>query len=124
MESKSPIDPRKTPCRYGFIGLGVMGWGMAYNLRSFVPSSSRLTICEISEERREQWVLQAPGPVYVGKTPKAVAQNSVGWLLSHGGLITKCSNRMLSSQCYLKDLTCGMSSRIQKRGFWQQSQSS
>ena len=53
-----------------------MGWGMAYNLRSFVPSSARLTICEISEELRRHWVLQAPGPVYVGKTPKAVAENS------------------------------------------------
>lgn len=70
------IDPRKTPLRYGFIGLGTMGWGMAYNLRSFVPSSARLTICETSEEMRRHWVLQAPGPVYVGKTPKAVAENS------------------------------------------------
>lgn len=77
MESEPAVDPKATPCRYGFIGLGVMGWGMAYNLRSYVPSSARMTVCEISEGRRGQWVLQAPGPVYVGKTPRAVVENSV-----------------------------------------------
>ena len=65
------------PLRYGFIGLGVMGWGMANNLRSKIPESSSLCVCEISKERLIKWLAQAPGPVSVAETPKEVVEQSV-----------------------------------------------
>lgn len=63
--------------RYGFIGLGVMGWGMANNLRARLSESSSLCVCEISKARLDQWLAQAPGPVSVATTPKEVAEHSV-----------------------------------------------
>lgn len=65
------------PLRYGFIGLGVMGWGMANNLRSKVPETASLCVCEISKERLVKWVAQSPGPVSVANTPKEVIEQSV-----------------------------------------------
>ena len=65
--------------RYGFIGIGVMGWGMANNLRAKLPPNATLVVCEINKERLEQWLGQAPGLVSVATTPKAVAEQSVRW---------------------------------------------
>lgn len=65
------------PLRFGFIGLGVMGFGMANNLRSKIPSSSQLCICEIVRERRDGWLRQAPGEVVTASTPAEVAEQSV-----------------------------------------------
>lgn len=66
------------PLRYGFIGLGVMGWGMASNLRAKVPESASLCVCELSKERLVKWLAQAPGPVSVAATPREVVEQSVG----------------------------------------------
>lgn len=65
------------PFRYGFIGLGVMGWGMANNLRAKIPASASLCVCEISEERLNKWLAQAPGSASVAATPKEVVEQSV-----------------------------------------------
>lgn len=65
------------PLRFGFIGLGVMGFGMANNLRSKIPSSSQLCICEIVRERQDEWLRQAPGEVVTASTPTDVAEHSV-----------------------------------------------
>lgn len=65
------------PLRYGFIGLGVMGWGMANNLRAKIPESASLCVCEISKERLIKWLAQAPGPVSVAATPREVVEQSV-----------------------------------------------
>lgn len=65
------------PLRFGFIGLGVMGFGMANNLRSKITSSSQLCICEIVRERQEEWLRQAPGEVVTASTPTEVAEQSV-----------------------------------------------
>ena len=63
--------------RYGFIGLGIMGWGMANNLREKIPASASLCVCEISTERLNKWLAQAPGPASVAATPKEVVEQSV-----------------------------------------------
>ncbi|KAI1369442.1 NAD binding domain of 6-phosphogluconate dehydrogenase-domain-containing protein [Xylaria arbuscula] len=69
------IDPS---IRYGFIGIGVMGWGMAMNLRQKIPKEARMVICEINESRRNQFVqeVQSKGAVTVADSPKEVAEQS------------------------------------------------
>jgi 3-hydroxyisobutyrate/3-hydroxypropionate dehydrogenase len=66
--------------RYGFVGIGVMGYGMALNLRKKIPSLSRFVLCEINKDRRDQFVQdvrsQNLGAVDVVDTPKDVAENS------------------------------------------------
>ncbi len=70
---------------YGFIGLGVMGYGMAGNLRAKIPKSSTLVVCELVESRRDKFVAEAEGLVTVAKSPKAVAEQAVSYrkCLSH-----------------------------------------
>ncbi|KAI1756941.1 3-hydroxyisobutyrate dehydrogenase, variant [Xylaria castorea] len=64
--------------RYGFIGIGVMGFGMAKNLRHKVPKQAKLVICEISESRRIQFIeeVQNEGVVTVADNPREVAEQS------------------------------------------------
>ncbi|KAI0470175.1 3-hydroxyisobutyrate dehydrogenase, variant [Xylaria cf. heliscus] len=64
--------------RYGFIGIGVMGWGMAMNLRQKIPKEAKMVICEISERRRDQFIreVQAKGLVAVANSPREVAEQS------------------------------------------------
>ncbi|KAL2205526.1 3-hydroxyisobutyrate dehydrogenase, variant [Sarocladium strictum] len=68
----------KTPLRCGFIGLGVMGWGMANNIRCKLPESDSLCVCELNKERLMQWLAQAPGKasIRVAQTPREVVENS------------------------------------------------
>ncbi|CAK7234933.1 hypothetical protein SBRCBS47491_009118 [Sporothrix bragantina] len=78
----APNTAADSTTRYGFIGIGVMGWGMANNLRAKLPQTDTLVVCEINTERLEQWVAQAPpGPVSVASTPREVAEQSSGLLL-------------------------------------------
>lgn len=65
--------------RYGFIGVGTMGWGMAMNLRQKTPKDAKMVICEISESRRNQFIqeVQGKGAVTVANTPREVAEQSV-----------------------------------------------
>ncbi|KAI1737285.1 3-hydroxyisobutyrate dehydrogenase, variant [Xylaria scruposa] len=64
--------------RYGFIGVGVMGWGMAMNLRQKVPKEAKMMICEISESRRNRFIeeVQSRGIVTVANSPREVAEQS------------------------------------------------
>ncbi|KAG5743963.1 hypothetical protein H9Q72_012378 [Fusarium xylarioides] len=64
--------------RYGFIGLGVMGWGMANNIRSKIAESDSLCVCELNKGRLGQWLAQAPGkaPLKVAQTSKEVVEQS------------------------------------------------
>ncbi|KAI0447823.1 3-hydroxyisobutyrate dehydrogenase, variant [Xylaria telfairii] len=64
--------------RYGFIGIGVMGWGMAMNLRQKISKESKMAICEISESRRNQFIqeVQTKGAVTVANSPREVAEQS------------------------------------------------
>jgi 3-hydroxyisobutyrate/3-hydroxypropionate dehydrogenase len=65
--------------RYGFIGIGQMGWGMAMNLRQKIPKDAKMVICEISESRRNQFIqeVESRGAVTVANTPREVAEQSV-----------------------------------------------
>ncbi|KAI0404348.1 3-hydroxyisobutyrate dehydrogenase, variant [Xylaria palmicola] len=64
--------------RYGFIGIGQMGWGMAMNLRQKTPKEAKMVICELSESRRDQFIqeVQAKGAVTVANSPREVADQS------------------------------------------------
>ncbi|GAW14360.1 hypothetical protein ANO14919_037620 [Xylariales sp. No.14919] len=64
--------------RYGFIGIGQMGWGMAMNLRQKIPKEAKMVICEISESRRNQFIqkAQTKGVVTVADSPREVAEQS------------------------------------------------
>jgi 3-hydroxyisobutyrate/3-hydroxypropionate dehydrogenase len=63
---------------YGFIGIGVMGYGMAMNLRRKMPPTSKLILCEINQERREEFVREASpnGPIEVAETPMQIAEKA------------------------------------------------
>ncbi|KAH7016675.1 NAD binding domain of 6-phosphogluconate dehydrogenase-domain-containing protein [Ilyonectria destructans] len=65
--------------RYGFIGIGQMGWGMAMNLRAKLPPSNQMIICEVSEARRNQFVKEAEqkaGVVSIASSPREVAEQA------------------------------------------------
>lgn len=62
---------------YGFIGIGVMGWGMAKNLRAKIPPSSKLVICELVAERRDKFLAETDGLIDVATSPREVARVSV-----------------------------------------------
>ena len=62
---------------YGFVGIGVMGYGMAMNLRAKIPKSSKFILCEINEARRDQFVKECNLPVEVVNSPKEVAETAV-----------------------------------------------
>ncbi|GAP87253.1 putative 3-hydroxyisobutyrate dehydrogenase protein [Rosellinia necatrix] len=64
--------------RYGFIGVGQMGWGMAMNLREKIPKEAKMVICEISQTRRDQFVKEAQekGAVTTADSPREVAEQS------------------------------------------------
>lgn len=64
------------PVTYGFIGLGVMGYGMAKNLRAKIPKSSTLVVCELVEERRDRFVAETDGLLKVAHSPKEVAEHA------------------------------------------------
>jgi hypothetical protein len=67
---------------YGFIGIGVMGWGMAQNLRRKMPKASTLIICELNKPRRDKFIRETEGLVKVAESPKAVAEQAVSPLIS------------------------------------------
>ncbi|OHW96419.1 3-hydroxyisobutyrate dehydrogenase protein [Colletotrichum incanum] len=64
--------------RYGFVGLGQMGWGMALNIRKKLPESATLVVCEVSEERRSKFLLESKdkGIVLDAKSPKELAEKA------------------------------------------------
>ena len=67
---------------YGFIGIGVMGYGMATNLRAKIPKSSNFVLCEINKAQRDKFVKEHEG-VETAETPKELAQKAVSLAHSH-----------------------------------------
>lgn len=63
---------------FGFIGLGIMGWGMAKNLRARIPPDSVLNVCEVSRDRRDEFISSTPGKVLAAESPFEVVKNCVG----------------------------------------------
>lgn len=62
---------------YGFVGLGQMGWGMAANLRTKIPKSSVLIVCELVESRRTEFVKKTKGLIQAVNSPREVAEKAV-----------------------------------------------
>jgi 3-hydroxyisobutyrate dehydrogenase-like beta-hydroxyacid dehydrogenase len=65
----------------GYIGLGQMGYGMALNIRQKIPPSAKLIVCELVDERRQQFETEARqfGLVESAKSPKEVAEKAVSY---------------------------------------------
>ncbi|EWZ28956.1 NAD binding domain of 6-phosphogluconate dehydrogenase-domain-containing protein [Fusarium oxysporum Fo47] len=61
---------------FGFIGLGIMGWGMAKNLRAKIPADSVLYICEVNKPRRDEFVVSTAGKVQVVDSPREIAEKN------------------------------------------------
>ncbi|SPJ72187.1 related to 3-hydroxyisobutyrate dehydrogenase, mitochondrial precursor [Fusarium torulosum] len=61
---------------FGFIGLGIMGWGMAKNLRAKIPADSVLYVCEINKSRRDEFVASTAGKIQVVDSPREIAEKS------------------------------------------------
>lgn len=62
---------------YGFIGLGIMGFGMAQNLRAKMPMDSTLVVCELVEIRREKFIAETDGLVRVANSPREISEQCV-----------------------------------------------
>lgn len=67
------------------LGLGVMGYSMAVNLRSKMDSSATLLICDINEAALEKFQKQmaGKGPIEVVKTGKEAASRAVCLISFH-----------------------------------------
>lgn len=65
---------------YGFIGIGVMGFPMAQNLRRKMPKESKLLICEVNQSQIDQFLdeTQPREQIEVISTPKEIAEKAVG----------------------------------------------
>lgn len=50
---------------------------MAKNLRSKIPKDATLYVCEINEQRRDEFIKDTPGDIRVLKTPADVMKHSV-----------------------------------------------
>ncbi|KAK5169809.1 uncharacterized protein LTR77_005787 [Saxophila tyrrhenica] len=63
--------------RYGFIGLGSMGFGMCLNIHSKIPSDSELYICDINRSALEKFVEETTGKakVTILDTPKEITEH-------------------------------------------------
>ncbi|RSM11447.1 hypothetical protein CEP52_003047 [Fusarium oligoseptatum] len=61
---------------FGFIGLGIMGWGMAKNLRAKIPTESVLNVCEINKARLDEFISSTPGRIQICESPLEVVQSS------------------------------------------------
>jgi 3-hydroxyisobutyrate dehydrogenase len=64
---------------YGFIGIGVMGRGMALNLAKKIPKSSKLVVCELVEARRDSFMAEAGSIAEVAYSPREVAERAVSF---------------------------------------------
>ncbi|KIW66018.1 hypothetical protein PV04_08226 [Phialophora macrospora] len=78
MGDQTMSEPYKLPENptYGFVGIGVMGYGMATNLRAKIPQTAKFVLCEINEARRDQFIKECHLPVDVAYSPKEVAEKA------------------------------------------------
>ncbi|KAK2748006.1 hypothetical protein FQN57_001597 [Myotisia sp. PD_48] len=62
---------------WGFIGLGQMGYPMARNLRSKIPDSDTLIICDSNPETTQKFVAEGKGKkIEVASGPREVAEKA------------------------------------------------
>jgi hypothetical protein len=64
---------------FGFIGLGMMGYAMALNVRRKIPSSSKLYIYDISKSALEKFAQEigSSGNVIIASSSKDVVDHAV-----------------------------------------------
>jgi len=72
-----PLHSKAPNVVYGFIGLGNMGSGMAKNVRQKIPKSSKLIVCELVRELRDDFCAANEGLIETADTPKEVAEHCV-----------------------------------------------
>lgn len=75
----APHNPESVPqTTYGFVGVGVMGFGMAMNLRTKLPPECKFFLCEVNDQRRDQFVKEAStkGSVEVVQSPRELAEKA------------------------------------------------
>jgi 3-hydroxyisobutyrate dehydrogenase len=61
----------------GFIGLGAMGFPMAEQLATKLPSTTTIIVYDVVESAINELVEKYPGKVFAGTSPKHVVENSV-----------------------------------------------
>lgn len=66
---------------YGFVGLGVMGHGMARNIHAKMPTTAKLVVCEINPIRLEKFLQECRSShpektVEVARTPREVVERA------------------------------------------------
>jgi 3-hydroxyisobutyrate/3-hydroxypropionate dehydrogenase len=54
-----------------------MGYPMAKNLRSKIPASSKLIVCEVVKQVRDQFVETTEGEISTAENPQEVATQAV-----------------------------------------------
>lgn len=63
--------------RWGFIGLGAMGYPMARNLRAKIPETDELFVCDRNTAAATSFLSEAPNAaVQVSRTPREVAERA------------------------------------------------
>ena len=64
--------------KYGFIGIGVMGFPMAQQLRAKMPPQAKLIICEVVEAQVEKFLAETDpqGGIGVAASPREVAEEA------------------------------------------------
>ena len=67
------------PKRYGWVGLGAMGFPMANQLRQKLPPESQLFVYDVNEEATQRFIRESDGsvPVTIVKNAREVAECSV-----------------------------------------------
>ncbi|KAK5390412.1 hypothetical protein LTS13_000493 [Exophiala xenobiotica] len=93
-----------------FIGLGVMGYNMAVNLRTKMPKEQTLVVCDVSEAAisrfREQ--MKDSGPVVTAKTGSEAIQQACSYsyiLVCQDTIITVLPNDAACDSVYLDPST-------------------
>ena len=66
-------------CDYGFIGVGAMGWPMAYRLRTQIPKQCTLYITDVAQGPMDKLVAEGSkfGDIKICKTAKEVTEKAV-----------------------------------------------
>ncbi|KAJ8076822.1 hypothetical protein PM082_001245 [Marasmius tenuissimus] len=70
--------PVSSPKRYGWVGLGAMGYPMANQLRRKLPPGSELFVYDVNEEATQRFTHESGGsiPVRIVKNAREVADCS------------------------------------------------
>lgn len=92
--------------RYGFIGLGQMGYRMAKNLRAKLPAEDSLIVHDVNKKAAEDFVAEVGASTMVAESTRQVAEESVRpSLLFLPHCLTYCTTPMMSMYFQPYDLS-------------------